>query len=746
MTVLGNLVVALALVASAVATVLYVRAATKGNGLVKMARMWVRLALLAVVAASVVLMVLLFSHDFTNGYVYSYSSTDLPLHFLVSSFYAGQEGSFLFWILCSTVLSIILMRSTAARKTEPWVMAVFMGVQTALLFLLLAKTPFYFIWDKFSNITAGTVPAEGSGLNPLLQNFWMMSHPPVLFIGFATLAIPFSFAIASLWRKKYSLLADHGLTWVGVSSLVLGAGIMLGAYWAYGVLGWGGYWGWDPVENSSLVPWLTSVALIHTMLAQRRTNRFVKTNYVLAIVSFLLVIYSTFLTRSGILGDSSVHAFVDAGAAVYWLLMGLMIGIVALGGGLMYLRRGDLTPGEGESSLISRETGLAAGAISLSLSAAVILFGTTLPIFSASTVDPAFYDTTNLPLAIVLTFLIGVSLYMQWRTGDGREVLMHSLKPLIGAVVVSVGLYFAGMTDLVMLLLAFTSLFALFANVESGVKTMAGGLRVLGGKLAHIGLALFLIGVITTGKYSSTSHVELPYQLPKEVLGYSVTYVGYTPTEDGKFAFHVNVERDGRTFRMSPVMFDGGRQGIMRNPDIASFLTKDFYISPVSLDQPHAEADREHSMETYTIQKGGTVSIGDVKAKFVGFEMDQHGGDAVAGSHEGMTVGSVLELTNGLSRETVTPVAFYSMAGQPEYRPQQSQLIGATIQLVSMNVGMNGGASTVTVGVNRGDSHVHQPETLVVEASIKPFVNLLWAGTAVMLVGFVLSVIRRTKE
>jgi cytochrome c-type biogenesis protein CcmF len=275
----------------------------------------------AVAAISALLMFLILEHDFSNGYVFSYSSRALPLHFLLSSFYAGQEGSFLFWALCTALLGLSLARYSRTRSSESWIMAVFMGIQVIMLMLVYAKTPFRAVWEMVPGAPLGEVPVDGRGLNPLLQNFWMVIHPPVLFIGFAAMAVPFALAIASLWRNDYKIFSAQAFGWLLFAVFVLGAGIMLGGYWAYGVLGWGGYWGWDPVENSSLVPWLTGVALVHTMLVHRRTGKLLRTNLALAIVSFLLVVYSTFLTRSGILGDSSVHAFVDPGATVYWLLV-----------------------------------------------------------------------------------------------------------------------------------------------------------------------------------------------------------------------------------------------------------------------------------------------------------------------------------------------------------------------------------------------------------------------------------------
>ncbi|MDH3251762.1 MAG: cytochrome c biogenesis protein CcsA, partial [Ignavibacteria bacterium] len=397
MTVLGNWVVMGSLVASILATFLYFRATTKDIPLGP-ARKALRASVGGVFLASALLLVLILNHDFTNGYVYSYSSRSLPLHYLISSFYAGQEGSFLFWVLCSSILALVLRRFIARRRLEPTVMAVYMGVQSLLLVLLAAKSPFRSIWEMFPELAAGQIPVDGRGLNPLLQNFWMAIHPPVLFVGFAALAIPFSLAVASLWKKRYNLLCETGFPWVLFSAFTLGLGIMLGAYWAYGVLGWGGYWGWDPVENSSLVPWITSVALLHTLLAQRRKHKYLRTNFVLAILSFVLVVYSTFLTRSGVLGDSSVHSFTDPGRTVYLILFGFLAVCTIVGLGLLVMRRNDLRPVKGDSGLLSRESALGLGTLALLLSAAVILFGTSLPIMTASTtVEPSFYDRTNLP-------------------------------------------------------------------------------------------------------------------------------------------------------------------------------------------------------------------------------------------------------------------------------------------------------------------------------------------------------------
>ena len=746
MNLLGNALIFVALIASVLSAIQYYRAALSNTVSTSQGRLWLRVGATTIVVLSGVLLALLVEHDFSNGYVYSYSSRSLPLHFLLSSFYAGQEGSFLFWALCSALIGFALAGYTRTRKSESPVMAVFMGVQTFLLLLVYAKTPFKTVWQMIPQIPGGQIPADGRGLNPLLQNFWMVIHPPVLFIGFAAMAVPFSFAVACMWRKKYSIIGSQALGWLLFAVFILGAGIMLGAYWAYGVLGWGGYWGWDPVENSSLVPWLTGVALVHTLIVQRRTGKFLRSNLVLSIVSFLLVIYSTFLTRSGVLGDSSVHAFVDPGAAVYWLLVAFLAAIATVGFGLMYLRRQELRPARTDNQFISKETALAAGAVALVLSAAVILFGTSLPLVGKSTVDASFYNTMNLPLVIVMALFIGFSLYIQWNFDNGKELLKRSLRWTAVSVIACVVLYFMGKSDMDVLALVFTSLFAMLVNLEFGWKQGTKDIKAIGGKIAHIGLAVFLLGVIASGKYNTTQRLSLSLNQPVEVLGHTLTYTGYKPTQDNKYAFNVNVEKEGTTFTLSPMMFDGGQQGMMRNPDIASSLTRDFYISPMSLEQP--EPDHAEHGETYTIEKGKTISLGQYKATFVKFDMSAHSQDAMTGSPErNMSVGSVLELTDGKTKETVTPVMFYGADGRPTYKASPSKLMGATVQLVSMNVGGMGPApSSVTIGVHQMGEVKQQADALIVEASIKPFIGLVWAGTVVMFVGFLVAMMKRLAE
>ena len=219
MTVLAHVAVLLALLTSVAAGILFLRAASTSGQRLTLPRSFLIVSIVLIVVASAILVVLLLQHDYSNAYVYGYSDSSLPIHFLLSSFYAGQEGSFLFWTLCSALIALSLLLS---KRVSPSVMTVFLFVHSMLLLLLYVKSPFRTIWEMHPELPAGQLPADGHGLNPLLQNFWMVIHPPVLFIGFALMSVPFSQAIASLWKRKYDALAKGGLGWVLLGALVLG--------------------------------------------------------------------------------------------------------------------------------------------------------------------------------------------------------------------------------------------------------------------------------------------------------------------------------------------------------------------------------------------------------------------------------------------------------------------------------------------------------------------------------------------
>ncbi len=270
---------------------------------------------------------------------------------------------------------------------------------------------------------------DGKGLNPQLLNYWMQIHPPMLFTGFSMATVPFSFAMAALMKNDYRDWVKQSLPWVLAGTGILGLAVMMGGYWAYEMLGWGGYWAWDPVENSSLIPWLIGVASIHTMLVQKRSlktsagiGRYAKTNLILCILIYILVLYSTFLTRSGVLGDASVHSFVDPGRLVYLFLVVFIGTFILMGFGTIAYRWKYLEDKTVyEESLLSRELSLFTASIVLVASAIIVLVGTSAPLFGQA-VDTLFYNEMHVPIAIIIGLLNGHQLTYQMEKNKHKRI------------------------------------------------------------------------------------------------------------------------------------------------------------------------------------------------------------------------------------------------------------------------------------------------------------------------------------
>ena len=485
------------------------------------------------------------------------------------------------------------------------------------------------MWESFpKDVQAGFIPPEGRGLNPLLQNIWMSIHPPILFTGFSAMSVPFCFAVAALIRNEYDRWVKIALPWTLFAACVLGFGIMLGGYWAYGVLGWGGYWAWDPVENSSLVPWICCIAAVHLMVSSETTKGFRKSSLLLCITSYILVLYSTFLTRSGVLGDASVHSFVDPGQEVYLLLI-IFLSLFGAGGiGLILFRLKYLKtqPKTEPVKILSRESALFVGAITLCAAALVVLVGTSWPIISKGTVEPDFYNRMILPLAILIAFINGSSILLRWKHSEEKEFLKSLFVPFILAAVLTGIFAFMGMKDILIALLAVSALFSFFINIEIAYVIIRKNRAKAGAYIAHVGFAFLLLGVIGSARYSIEENLSLPLGEPKEALGYRLTYMGATPIpgDEEKYHFNVRVERDGRMILLQPVMFYSDySEGVMKNPDIANLVVKDLYLSPMSLEVP----EQFGVNDVDSIKKGETKDIKGLKVKFVDFNMNEFNRD-----------------------------------------------------------------------------------------------------------------------
>ncbi|MFA6467517.1 MAG: cytochrome c biogenesis protein CcsA [Bacteroidota bacterium] len=764
----GAAIIKIAFASSILSTVLYFLVhRNPSEQMKKIARLFYELAVVGIITASAFLLYFILTHQFQYYYVWNYSSTDLPLSLLISTFYAGQEGSFMLWALYTGIIGLILLRYTAKRGYEAEFMAVFSAIFSFLILMLVVKNPFKPIWEQFStellhvgeipaNITSyiwvdqarslwAQVPQEGKGLNALLQNYWMVIHPQILFTGFTSMSIPFAYAVAAMLKKDYVSWIRVATPWTVFGSMMLGTGIILGGYWAYETLGWGGYWGWDPVENSSLVPWLVCVASIHTMLAQRKNGTYIKTNFVLSMFCFILVLYSTFLTRSGVLGETSVHSFVDPGMWVYWLLL-LVIGLfTALGFGLLFSRWKEMPVVPVQHTLVSREFALFLGASSLVFASIFILIGTSSPIITnilkgkISAVDPSFYVTTTLPLGVAIALLAGIGQLLWWQNSKTDALLKQLLLPAGLAALFTVVTFIMGATHLSMIIFIFASAFALFTNTIVGLKIIQGNPKMAGGAIAHIGIALMFLGFVASAKYDNVKTLNLEQGKSVEALGYTMKYVGYQPMERGRFGFNVEVEKDGHKFIVTPVMFKESEEGsLIRNPDIVNMLTKDFYVSPLSLEVPEGG---QHNHEV-TLLKGKTETYEGMQITYKGYDFSQT-------KEKGNYLVTTIEVVRDGKKEIVRPT-MSNKGGQPTFTEASLNNSEIAFLIKGMNPSKNENEASITIEVkgihDEGKPQGPKAETLVIEASVKPYINLVWMGTALLIAGFLITIVRRIQE
>ena len=690
---------------------------------------------LAVVMAAGILFISLMRRDFRIEYVYQYSGLDLPWFFQFSAFWAGQKGSFLLWLVWGALLGVPL--AYAAKEDEAPVMVVYSLTQLGLLFILVRESPF---------IMLPQTPMDGSGLNPLLQDYWMVIHPPVMFIGYAATAIPFSFAVAALGTRRYNRWAYLAFPWTLGGFLVLGTAILMGGYWAYRTLGWGGYWGWDPVENASLIPWLIGVVLIHGLYLERQKARYRRINLVLACLMYLSVLYGTFLTRSGVLADFSVHSFVDLGISLW--LIGLMGFFFVVSAGLLIARLPEVRTKPNEDPLLSRGTFLVLSTIAVGLSALVITLGTSSPILTAfkenpSQVSPSFYNEVNLPIAILISGLLALIPFLTWKGAQGRDVLKRTGKSALLSLGLTIVLcQHLGIGHPLHILFVFLAGTALFSNLEkTWEKGRRLGLRKAGGYLAHVGVGIILIGFLASSAYDSSAKVTLVQGQPTEVGDLTLTFNRFIPRQGNeKERMEVLVvQADGSSYFSYPKLFINQRtRQVMANPDIYRLTLKDLYISPIDFDPGQ-------SLETQQVQlaKEQSVSMGEVTLKFVDFDL-QAEGNALVQMQEGGTVSIGARLIvdrDGASTE-ISPLYRFATSGQIE-SPVFPLPGGGRISVLGINAS-EGAVQLAVSGVAFGPNP--DPARLSVDVTRKPLINLVWYGFYVVLAGGALATWNRSRE
>jgi cytochrome c-type biogenesis protein CcmF len=597
---IGYVALSMAFVLAAYAAVASFLAVRSGQGdlwLSARNAVWAAVALTSV--ASTALVYALATRDFSLRYVAEYTSRDLSMPLTLSAWWAGQAGSLLLWSWLLAVFGgvVLIQNRRQNKELTPYTVAVIMAVLTFFLgIVIFAANPF----EKLP-----VTPADGLGLNPLLQNRGMLYHPPTLYLGYVGFTVPYAYAMAALMSGRLGnewLYASR--RWVLFAWLFLGAGTLLGAQWAYTVLGWGGFWGWDPVENAGLMPWLTGTALLHSLVVQQRRGMLKVWNLALVIATFSLCLFGTAVTRGGLL--SSVHAF--STGPLGWALVGLIAAVLLVSLWLIWKRMPELRSEHELDSFVSKESGFLFNNLILVGAAFAIFWGSILPRLSDAvrgrsvTVEPSFYNHVTGPIFLAMIVLMGLCPLIGWRKTSRGHLVRNALIPVATALAVVAVLYGQGVRS-PPALLAFPSMaFVAAASLQEfyrGVRARARSHRdsflwVLprlvwsnkpryGGQIVHLGMILIAMGVASYFMYSTGASGVLAPGESLSVGRYELAFNGLelrsTETQD-IMAANLAVTRDGEpdgTIAPEEVLFRSQRS-VMTNIGLRSGLREDLYV------------------------------------------------------------------------------------------------------------------------------------------------------------------------
>lgn len=790
----GNFFVILSFVFALLASLSYFFAARDNDeapSWKKIARISFQLHGLSVIGIVVTLFIMLQNHYFEYEYVWHHSNKEMPMRYILSCFWEGQEGSFLLWTFWHVILGFVLQRTS--KIWEAPVMATLSLVQVFLASMLLGiyvfeyrigSNPFTVLLREhpdFAKIPLFDNPnylekLDGRGLNPLLQNYWMTIHPPTLFLGFALTVVPFAYAIAGLWKKKYNEWLKPALPWTYFGVMVLGTGILMGGAWAYEALSFGGFWAWDPVENASLVPWLTLVGAAHVMLISQNNPASLFITFLLSIVSFILILYATFLTRSGILGDSSVHAFTDLGMSgqlLIYLFSFLLLGII-----LIAINWKNFPKQNEEEGVWSREFWMFIGAVVLLLSSFQIMFYTSMPVWNklfnlnkAPAKDViGFYNNWQLPFAFLVTLLIAVGQYFKYKNTDIKIFIRKISFSFIFALLISIIVaYLLNFDNLFFSLLLFSSIFAVVANADYMLRILKGNVKKAGASIAHIGFALILLGAListskkdiisqnTSGKsleslgekISNNDNILLTQGDTLQMGKYFVTYIGkrfeginvyfdviyFTKNKMGKLE---------KSFSLAPLVQTNPRMGNVAEPDTRHFFTFDVYTHVTYADLASLKVKTDESIDEYAPAKNNIIKQGDTiysSNAIIIFD----------------SLSTQFDKTNlKINKEDIAVMAnlrvldiFKKHAAKPVFVIQNNtvQPIASTIDELGLQFTfwkINPKDGSIEISLQEKKENVR--DFIVMQAIIFPYINILWMGCFIMVIGTVLAIFERIKR
>ncbi|MBM3411969.1 MAG: cytochrome c assembly protein [Bacteroidetes bacterium] len=801
---LGHFFILLSLVSAGLSTISYFFAAqqpesNESKDWKKLGRISFIIQALSVTAIFSLLFFIIQNHLFEYHYAWKHSSRSLEFKYLLACFWEGQEGSFLLWNLCQAILGLVLIRKAGSWESPVMTTVSFaqFALSTMVMGLYIAgwkmgSNPFILLRDSGVldnapalhvnfDISQPLLPdylssiKDGNDLNPLLQNYWMVIHPPVLFMGFASTLIPFAYAIAGLWTKKHDHWTTPALPWSLFSTAVLGVGIMMGGMWAYESLSFGGYWAWDPVENASLVPWMTGVAGLHTLLICRATSHSLRATYLFFILTFLFILYSTFLTRSGILGETSVHAFTDLG--MNWQLLAFLL-IFAIPSLFFFFRSFNKIPTvPQEEEINSREFWMFIGALVIFLSALVIIGQTSLPVFNkifgttiAPPADVEFsYNSIQLYVALILAVLTAVSHYLKYKSTSRTFFWKKMLIPaLISAIAGALFLIFGEVnyqkkgvvfhySITLTILFSFYTIITNASYIWVGIK---GNINKAGGSIAHVGFGMVLTGILLSSankEIISTNVNGIPAPLgegenPQEnltlVQGLPVTMGNYTLTylKDSAhpkkplwfYKIQFKNQKEKEDFILTPNAFVNykGNQGLMANPDARHYWDHDVFTYITSLPDPENQKDTA-TFKSYLQQQGDTLFYSNGFMIFDSIQTRDNLPKELFGEE-----GKLFEVPIRVKSKTGTS---YLVTGRAAF--VKGQWISLSDTLVSEGLILQlqeaNPKGTVRLGIKESDALL---KYVTLKAYRYPFVKVLWYGVWLTAIGLLLSMINRIRK
>ena len=801
---IGHFFVLLAFIASIISTIAYFTASKKIDLVEK--RSWLnfaRLAFITQLISAIIIFVTIFyicaNHYFEYMYAYKHASKELEPKYLLACIWEGQEGSFLLWTIWHSVLGIIIM--VRSKEWEAPVMTVISLAQFFLLMMLLGlyvgdirlgSSPFTLTRNEiagpiFSQPNYLTFIKDGVGLNVLLRNYWMVIHPPILFLGFASTIIPFAFAYAGIQTKRFGDWVTPALPWTLFSACVLGVGIMMGGKWAYESLSFGGYWAWDPVENASLVPWLILIAGLHTMVIYKATTHSLKASYLFAFLTFIFILYSTFLTRTGILGDTSVHAFTDAGQAINVMIFLFVASFTLPSIILLIVNLKKIPSIHKEESTNSREFWMFIGSLVFFLAAIFIIAKTSVPVYNkilgtkiAQPEDVEFsYNKVIILVAIIIGLLSAVTQYFKYKkTEPGYIFKKIAIPTVVAAIITTLLAIFYPLTYYKMgagfLGAAYVALFAaIYSVIANGAYIwtgLNGKLKAAGGSIAHLGFALMLVGILISssnkevisssranginlpisGKDPMTRETDNPVenltlirQVPAAMGPYEVTYLRDSfGNEKGRRFYELQFQRkDAATkkvleqFTLWPDVYIMKDNNMSSNPDTKAYLGKDVftYIS-YAINNDKIEDTAQFKIKEMAEGDTAFYSNGIIILNSVVKNPDNEK------YHYKPTDAALMADITLISKDSLHFKAM-PLIQIDEFGVNQ---VDDTVYAQNLYVRFAGvtDGHKIKLGIKESDKLI---QYITLKAYVFPYINLVWLGLIIMALGIIMSAVKRAK-